>query len=179
MAAWHTDPASTRWPNESGLLSSTLSNRPTERRRGGLRRADAAGSACRSTCGRETGDSDDRRALRLGQPALPAAPARRRPPGRFSFVGGLSAACLALAQPGRVSPSEVPRSREAGTSQDLERARRARARLAVDDDVAVARNLVQTRGKRPERDERRAVDRAARELVRLADVDQRGVERRE
>ena len=69
-------------------------NRPTERRRGGLRRAGTAGSACRSTCGRETGHSGDRRALRLGQPALPAAPARRRPPGRFSFVGGLSAVCL-------------------------------------------------------------------------------------
>src|SRR5205823_547518 len=51
-----------------------------------------------STCGRETGDSGDRRALRLGQPALPAAPARRRPPGRFSFVGGRSAACLAAAR---------------------------------------------------------------------------------
>ena len=72
-------------------------NRPTERRRGGLRRAGTAGSACRSTCGRETGHSGDRRALRLGQPALPAAPARRRPPGRFSFVGGLSAVCLAPA----------------------------------------------------------------------------------
>src|SRR2546430_5384819 len=58
-------------------------------------RAGTAGSACRSTCGRETGDSGDRRALRLSQPALPAAPARRRPFGRFSFVGGLSAACLA------------------------------------------------------------------------------------
>src|SRR2546428_12070113 len=46
-----------------------------------------------------------------------------------------------LTQPRRVSPSEVPRSREAGTSQDLERARGARARLAVDDDVAVARDL--------------------------------------
>src|SRR5204863_2491395 len=48
----------------------------------------AAGSACRSTRGRETGDSGDRRALRLGQPALPAVPARRRPPRRLS-VGRL------------------------------------------------------------------------------------------
>src|SRR5205814_1600926 len=68
-----------------------------ERRRGGLRRAGTAGSACRSTCGRETDDSGDRRALRLGQPALPAAPARGwRPPGPFSFVGGRSAGCLVL-----------------------------------------------------------------------------------
>src|SRR6184192_1486528 len=35
-----------------------------------------------------------RRALRLGQPALPAAPARRRPPCRLS-VGRLKACCLA------------------------------------------------------------------------------------
>src|SRR6266516_3444118 len=84
-----------------------------------------------------------------------------------------------LTQPRRVSTSEVPRSREAGTSQDLERARGARARLAVDDDVAVARDLVQTRRKRAERNERRAVDRAAGELVRLADVEQRRVEPRE
>ena len=73
--------------------------------------AGTAGSACRSTCGRETGDSGDRRALRLGQPALPAAPARRRPPGRFSFVGGLSAVCLAAPRRSRIpttSPTSTP-----------------------------------------------------------------------
>src|SRR6266496_4352811 len=40
------------------------------------------------------GDSGDRRTLRLGQPALPAAPARRRPPRRLA-VGRLKACCLA------------------------------------------------------------------------------------
>ena len=41
-------------------------------------------------------DPGDTRALRLGQPALPAAPARRRPPRRLS-VGRLKACCLGQA----------------------------------------------------------------------------------
>src|SRR5436305_6029935 len=67
-------------------------------------RAGTAGSACRSTCGRETSDSGDRRALRLGQPALPAAPARRRPPRRLS-VGQLKACCLPR-RPAEVTPAQ-------------------------------------------------------------------------
>src|SRR2546423_5691378 len=78
MAAWHTDPASTRWPNESGLLSSTFSNRPTERRRGGLRRAGVAGSAgWPSLNARLSPESPLSRPHVLRQ-ALPAVPARRR-----------------------------------------------------------------------------------------------------
>src|SRR5207237_1427096 len=73
---------------QTALSPPTKENRP-----GGLRRAGTAGSACRSTCGRERGDSGDRRALRLGQPALPAAPACRRPPRRLS-VGRSKAWCL-------------------------------------------------------------------------------------
>src|SRR5207244_5931676 len=68
-------------------------NRPTGSGRGAPRGAGRAGSPGRARGGGETGDSSDKRALRLAQPALPAAPARRRPPGRFSFVGGRSAAC--------------------------------------------------------------------------------------
>src|SRR5439155_12525396 len=80
--------------SRSRQTEQTALSPPTkENRRGGLRRAGTAGSACRSTCGRETGDSGDRRALRLGQPALPAAPAHRRPPRRLS-VGRLKACCV-------------------------------------------------------------------------------------
>ena len=52
---------------------------PHGERPGGLRRAGPAGSADRSTSSRETPASGDSRELGLGQPALPAAPARRRP----------------------------------------------------------------------------------------------------
>ena len=51
--------------------------RPTR----GLRRAGTAGSACF----RVDHDSSDSRAFRLGQPTLPAVPARRRPPRRSTL----------------------------------------------------------------------------------------------
>src|SRR5438309_11317741 len=74
-------------------------NRSTERRQGGLRRAGAAGSAgWPSLNARLSPESPVSRPHVLRQ-ALPAVPARRRPPGRSSFVGGLSAVCSVSRRP--------------------------------------------------------------------------------
>ena len=69
-------------------------NRPTERRRGGLRRAGAAGSAGWPSLNARLSPEWPVSRPHVLRQALPAVPARRRPPGRFSFVGGLSAVCL-------------------------------------------------------------------------------------
>src|SRR5436190_18891206 len=75
---------------QAALRPPTKENRP-----GGLRRAGAAGSAgWPSLNARLSPESPVSRPHVLRQ-ALPAVPARRRPPGRFSFVGGLRAVCLA------------------------------------------------------------------------------------
>src|SRR5436305_15205539 len=63
------------------------------------------------------------------------------------------------------------RAREARVASDVEGARGAAAGLAVEDDVGVARELVETIRELAERDVARAIDVACIPFVRLADVD--------
>src|SRR5947208_989956 len=67
-------------------LSATKENGP-----GGLRRAGAAGSAGWPSLNARLSPQSPVSRLHVLRQALPAVPARRRPPGRFSFVGGLGA----------------------------------------------------------------------------------------
>src|SRR5256714_7182364 len=75
---------------QAALSPPTKENRP-----GGLRRAGAAGSAGWPSLNARLSPQSPVSRLHVLRQALPAVPARRRPPGRCSFVGGLGAVCVA------------------------------------------------------------------------------------